>query len=138
MLFRCVASVAHLFYMPIGENMDKNIPKKTIDITGVELTPGEPTVCLGNGEQGFECCCDGCDYYLFCFPDFDLINEIELPPPSKRHKIRMNRLFRERVGSSFLPFPEVDCFYERVRSKIVVKLKINEFFDKCKERKRTR
>ena len=32
--------------------MDKNIQKKVIDITGIELTPGEPTVCLGNGEQG--------------------------------------------------------------------------------------
>ena len=27
--------------------MDKNIQKKVIDITGIELTPGEPTVCLG-------------------------------------------------------------------------------------------
>ena len=64
--------------------------------------------------------------------------DMEIPPPSKRHKIRMNRLFRERVGSSFLPFPEVDCFYERARSKIIVKLKINEFLDKCKKRRRTR
>ena len=123
--------------------MNNDIPKKVIDITGLELTPGEPTVCLGNGEQDFECCCDECDYYLLCFPDFNLINEeeinaIELSPPSKRHKIRMNRIFRERVGGSFLPFPEADCFYERVRSKIVVKLKINEFLDKCKEHRRTR
>ena len=65
------------------------------------------------------------------------IGDDELPPPSKRYKIRMNRLFRERVGGSFLPFPEADCFYERVRSKIVVKLKINEFLDKCKEHRRT-
>ena len=55
-VFRCVASVAHLFYMLIGGYMEKNIQKKVIDITGVELMPGEPTVCLGNGEQGFECC----------------------------------------------------------------------------------
>ncbi len=52
--------------------MSKNIKKRVIDITGVELMPGEPTVCLGNGEQGFECCCDECDYYLLCFPRFDL------------------------------------------------------------------
>ena len=51
--------------------MDKNIPKKVIDISGIELTPGEPAVCLGNGEQDFECCCDECDYYLLCFPNFD-------------------------------------------------------------------
>ena len=51
--------------------MRENIPKKVIDVTGVELTPGEPTVCLGNGSQGFECCCDECDYFLLCFPQFD-------------------------------------------------------------------
>ena len=49
----------------------KDISRKIIDVTGVELTPGEPDVCLGNGEQGFECCCDECDYYLLCFPEFD-------------------------------------------------------------------
>ena len=66
------------------------------------------------------------------------IKDMETPPPSKRHKIRMKRLFRERVGGTFLPFPEVDNFYERMRNKLVIKLKINEFFDKCKERRRTR
>ena len=76
-VFRCVASVAHLFYMLIGGYMSKNIQKKAIDINGVELTPGQPTVCLGNGEQGFECCCDECDYYLLCFPEFDSINKAE-------------------------------------------------------------
>ena len=50
--------------------MGKNIKKSVIDVTGIELTPGEPAVCLGNGEQGFECCCDECDYFLFCFPEF--------------------------------------------------------------------
>ena len=52
--------------------MSKNIQEKIIDITGVELTPGKPTVCLGNGEQGAECCCDECDYFLLCFPRFDV------------------------------------------------------------------
>ena len=51
--------------------MGKNIQKRGIDIAGVELTPGEPAVCLGNGEQDYECCCDECDYYLLCFPEFD-------------------------------------------------------------------
>ena len=51
--------------------MGKNIPKRTEDITGIEVTPGEPAACLGNGEQGFECCCDECDYFLLCFPEFD-------------------------------------------------------------------
>ena len=123
--------------------MSKDIPKKITDVTGVELTPGKPDVCLGNGELGSECCCDECDCYLLCFPEIapeneEEINDTELYSPSKRHKIRMNRLFRERVGSSFLPFPEVDCFYERVRSKIVVKFKINELLDKRKKRRGTR
>ena len=51
--------------------MNKNTQGKIIDITGIELSLGKPTVCLGNGEQDFECCCDECDYYLLCFPEFD-------------------------------------------------------------------
>ena len=54
--------------------MGKNI-KKVIDITDVELTPGNARDCLGNGEQGLECCCDECDYYLLCFPEFDSKNK---------------------------------------------------------------
>jgi hypothetical protein len=48
---------------------------------------------------------------------------VEIPTPSKRHKIRMNRLFRERVGGSFLPFPEADNLYERLRSKLIIKIR---------------
>ena len=55
--------------------MGKNIQKKIIDVTGVELMPGQPKVCLGNGEQGFECCCDECDYLLRCHPEFSLQKE---------------------------------------------------------------
>ena len=54
-----------------GGYMSKNIKKTVIDITSVELAPGEPAVCLGNGEGDFECCCDECDYYLLCFPESD-------------------------------------------------------------------
>lgn len=50
--------------------MGKKYPEKVIDISCVELTPGKPTVCLGNGEQGFECCCDECDCFLACFPEY--------------------------------------------------------------------
>jgi len=55
----------------IGGYMNKNTQKSIIDITGVELTPTVPDICLGNGEWGFECCCDECDFYLYCFPEFD-------------------------------------------------------------------
>ena len=71
--------------------MSQKIPKKVVDITGVELTPGEPAVCLGNGERGFECCCDECDYYLLCFPEFY--------PKSKEENIAMDscgRALKER------------------------------------------
>ena len=64
------------------------------------------------------------------------IEDIKIHPPSKRHKIQMNRLFRERVGGSFLPFPEEDNLYEQVRSKLIIKLKINEFRDRCPKQRR--
>ena len=57
--------------------MSKNTPKKVIDIIGIELTPGQPAVCLGNGERGFECCCDECDYYLLCFSEIEPNNKQE-------------------------------------------------------------
>ena len=45
--------------------------KKIIDqFTGIELTPGEPENCKGNGKHdGFECCCDECDFLGLCFPE---------------------------------------------------------------------
>ena len=74
---------AHFLYAEVEYMNNNDIPKKIIDITGVELTPGEPANCLGNGEQGFECCCDECDYFLLCFPEFEpkskTINKKELP-----------------------------------------------------------
>ena len=49
--------------------------KRVTDITGAELTPGEPAACVGNGEHGIECCCDECDCFLLCFPEFDTNNK---------------------------------------------------------------
>ena len=69
--------LAHFFCMLIGGYMSKNTPKKVIDIIGIELTPGQPAVCLGNGERGFECCCDECDYYLLCFSEIEPNNKQE-------------------------------------------------------------
>ena len=41
-----------------------------LDITGIILLPGNGGGdCPGNGQSG-ECCCDECDYYLTCFPDW--------------------------------------------------------------------
>ena len=48
---------------------------KIVDITGTILSPGEPEKCLGNGEyEEFECCCDECDFYLFCYSKTERIN----------------------------------------------------------------
>ena len=63
--------------------MKKNVPKKIIDVTGIELTPGKPDVCNGNGEKGFECCCDECDWFLLCFPEYDVRNKEENVAKSK-------------------------------------------------------
>ena len=44
--------------------------------TGIELNPSHHgRECPGNGEHpGYECCCDECDYYLQCFPDWKDMN----------------------------------------------------------------
>ncbi len=62
-----------------GGYMSKNNHKNVMDITGVALMPEKPDACLGNGEQGFECCCDECDCYLCCFPEFGPNNSRPVP-----------------------------------------------------------
>ncbi len=40
------------------------------------LSPGDPDRCKGNGEavddngKPVECCCDECDHFLLCFPEY--------------------------------------------------------------------
>lgn len=48
------------------------IKEDLIDPTGPPLTPSyHGRECLGNGHNGgYECCCDNCDHFLFCFPEF--------------------------------------------------------------------
>ena len=72
--------------------MNKNTKEKIIDITGIELTPGSPAVCLGNGEQGFECCCDECDYFLLCFPEFDVQIKEENIAESKNNTTKQQKM----------------------------------------------
>lgn len=47
-------------------------PEDLTDPTGTKLTPSwHGQKCKGNGEHpGVECCCDECDFYLACFPDW--------------------------------------------------------------------
>lgn len=54
--------------------------------------------------------------------EFDIHEDTEPIEVSHRHKIRMNRIFRERVGGKFLPYPEIDNLFEKVRSWVVIKL----------------
>ncbi|MBQ9744536.1 MAG: hypothetical protein IJW19_05365 [Clostridia bacterium] len=51
--------------------MNNDISRNIIDNTDIKLIPGEPDACPENGEHGSECCCDECDCYLLCFPEFD-------------------------------------------------------------------
>lgn len=45
--------------------------EKIIDVSGAVLKPGAPDQCQGNGKtEGFECCCDECDYFLDCYPKY--------------------------------------------------------------------
>lgn len=49
-------------------------PEPILDpATGIMLQPSyHGKDCPGNGEHpGVECCCDECDYYLDCFPDWE-------------------------------------------------------------------
>lgn len=47
-----------------------------LDITGTPLNPSpQGKKCPGNGEHSeYECCCDECDYYLECFPQYNLLS----------------------------------------------------------------
>lgn len=38
---------------------------------------------------------------------------------SKKHKVKMNRIFREEVGSENIPFSEVDSPFEKIRSRVL-------------------
>lgn len=43
---------------------------KAIDVTGTELTPGDPENCLGgDNHPEYPLCCDECDHFLKCFPE---------------------------------------------------------------------
>ena len=63
---------------------------------------------------------------------FMAIDTTETHEPSKRFKVKMNRLFREQVGGNYIPHPEVDNWFERTRSRAVVRW--NALRDKKKTR----
>ena len=56
--------------------------------------------------------------------NFDEYESLPSPEISVRAKKRLNRLFRETVGSSNIPHPQVDNCYEKTRSKIIRKINL--------------
>ena len=44
-----------------------------LNVAGIPLNPSyHGTHCPGNGEDPeVECCCDECNYFLICFPDWE-------------------------------------------------------------------
>ena len=50
-------------------------------------------------------------------------NSLPEPEYSVKHRKRINRLFREVVGSQNIPYPEVDNWFELTRSKIIFDFK---------------
>ena len=53
------------------------------------------------------------------FEELDGYESLPKPDLSIRARKNLNRMFREVVGSSNIPHPEVDNRYELIRSKIV-------------------
>ena len=50
---------------------EEKIPETVSDSSGAVLTPGKPQTCEGNGSNdAYEICCDECDWFLACFPEY--------------------------------------------------------------------
>ncbi len=62
--------------------------------------------------------------------DFEYYESLPEPDYSVKHRRKMNRFFREKIGSANIPYSEVDNCYERTRSKLMVK------FNNAKNKKR--
>lgn len=58
----------------LAECEDVEVPPIERDVTGTPICPGHPKLCLGSGDFApmFECCCDNCDHFLKCFPEWDV------------------------------------------------------------------
>ncbi len=56
--------------------------------------------------------------------DFEYYESLPPPKLSVKARKRLNRMFREIIGSSNIPHPEVDNCYERIRSYLVRKINV--------------
>lgn len=60
-----------LFGQALAQAFIEKFDEELAEEQGIELTPGDPERCKGNGKHpGIECCCDECDYYTKCFPEW--------------------------------------------------------------------
>lgn len=86
--------------------MSKN--NEVIDITGTILTPGKPEQCAGNGnEDPLTCCCDECDYFLKCFPEWEktLERRTDMRFRDDEHRQRYLEIIEKMGGSSVYHSP---------------------------------
>lgn len=52
----------------VAKEAEDFLARSVIDVTGIELAPGDPEHCQGNGkEDPMSCCCDACDYLAVCY-----------------------------------------------------------------------
>ena len=70
-----------------------------IDVTGAVLAPGTPDRCQGNGSHPqFECCCDNCDYFIQCFPEYQ--KEVDEARELLRNRAAYDRATKEHKKNS--------------------------------------
>ena len=81
--------------------------RRNVQTYVVRFGPSRTPVPTGLCEQGAKIV-----RFLNIIPSVAIIQK---PPQNPTHKLQMNRLFRERVGGDYLPYPEVDDFYETKR-----------------------
>lgn len=55
--------------LAVAEEAEDFLGQTVIDVqTGIELAPGDPERCKGNGKKDpMSCCCDACDYLAVCY-----------------------------------------------------------------------
>ena len=73
--------------------------------TGILLTPSyHGAECAGNGADGGEYCCEECDHFLICFPDWREL--AQLPDP------RVEKIVNNCVAD--LAFEGMECTEEDI------------------------
>lgn len=65
------------------------LPNTFLDDNGAVLTPGNPKTCEGNGkDERFEICCDECNWFLACFPEYCDMNYVPTDEQNAQYEIK--------------------------------------------------